>query len=362
MGTGTRFIFRLITVLGSLALFAAILSAAAYGGCRYYLFTPTDLLRRETLVIDTEASRNFKQIAHALEDQSLIRSAFAFRLLARFEGKDTQIKAGEYALSAAMTPQQILDMMVRGETIPRRATVREGMTVNEIGLVVEQAGIVDRASFEQALADPGLRQELGVEANSLEGYLFPETYNFRRNTQAHQVIRAMYSEFIRNWLPEWDGQAIALGMSRHQILTLASIVEKESGNFTEQPIIASVFHNRLKLNMRLQADPTVIYGIKDFNGDITRRDLQTETPYNTYIISGLPPGPIANPGLSAIKAVLFPADTRYLYFVGNGAGRHIFSESLNQHNDAVNRYQRTRQQLPAAEQLSRDDLNSGSAQ
>jgi UPF0755 protein len=150
----------------------------------------------------------------------------------------------------------------------------------------------------------------------------------------------MHEQLQRRWPVEWDARAAALGMSKHQIVTLASIIEKESGNFDEQPVIASVFHNRLRLNMRLQADPTVIYGIKDFNGNITKRDLQTETPYNTYVISGLPPGPIANPGISAIKSALYPAETKYLYFVGNGDGRHVFSESLDQHNDAVNRFQR----------------------
>jgi len=340
MGRGGRFILRLVKVLICVGLLGALVCAAAYRACTHYLLTPRDPSKVETVVFDTETVRGFRQMARALEEQGLIRNGFAFRMLARFEKKDTQIKAGEYALAPSMTPQQILDMMVRGDTIPHRATIREGMTINDIGAIFEQAGIVDRASFEQALADPALRQELGIKANSFEGYLFPETYNFRRNTQAHQVIRAMYDQLHKHWTPEWHAQAAVLGMSKHQILTLASIVEKESGNFDEQPIIASVFHNRLKLNMRLQADPTVIYGIKNFNGNITKRDLQTETPYNTYVIPGLPPGPIANPGLSAIKSTLFPADTRYLYFVGNGEGRHVFSENLDQHNNAVNRYQR----------------------
>jgi UPF0755 protein len=340
MGRVGRFIFRVVTVLASVGLLGALVCVAAYRAYTYYFLTPRDPSNIETVVFDTETARGLRQVARTLEEQGIIRSGLAFRMLARFEKKDTQIKAGEYALAPSMTPQQILDIMVRGDTIPRRATIREGMTISDISAIVEQAGIVDRASFEEALADPRLRQDLGIEAHSFEGYLFPETYNFRRNTHADQVIRAMYDQLHKHWTSEWDSQAARLGMSKHQILTLASIVEKESGNFDEQPIIASVFHNRLKLNMRLQADPTVIYGIKNFNGNITKRDLQTETPYNTYIIPGLPPGPIANPGFSAIKAALFPTDTRYLYFVGNGEGRHVFSENLDQHNDAVNRYQR----------------------
>lgn len=340
MSRGGSLILRFLMVLICAGFFGLLVCAAAYSACTYYLLTPRDPANTSTVVFDTETVRGFKQIAQKLQDQGLIRSGFGFRMLARFERKDTQIKAGEYALTPALTPQQILDMMVRGDTIPRRATIREGMTISEIVATFEQAGIVDRISFEQALGDVALRQELGIAASSFEGYLFPETYNFRRNTPAHYVIRAMYDQLHKRWTPEWDNQAALLGMSTHQILTLASIVEKESGNFDEQPIIASVFHNRLKRNMRLQADPTVIYGIRDFNGNITKRDLQTETPYNTYVIPGLPPGPISNPGSSAIKATLFPADTQYLYFVGNGAGRHVFSENLDQHNDAVNRYQR----------------------
>jgi UPF0755 protein len=150
----------------------------------------------------------------------------------------------------------------------------------------------------------------------------------------------MHEQLKKRWLSEWDSRVVELGMSQHSILTLASIIEKESGNFDEQPIVSSVFHNRLKINMRLQADPTVIYGIKDFNGNITKKDLQTETPYNTYVISGLPPGPIANPGITAIKAALYPAETKYFYFVGNGDGRHVFSETLDRHVEAVNMFQR----------------------
>jgi UPF0755 protein len=330
-----RLLLALLSLGGVLAL-----ACTAYFVFVFYFRAPRDPLAQETVVFDTEALNNFKQIAAELENRRLIRSSFAFRILARAQKIDTQVKAGEYALSPSMTPEQILDIMVRGEAIRRKATIREGMTLIEIGEVLEGAGIVSRAAFESALADGELLREERIEAASFEGYLFPETYNFRRNTQARQVIKAMHEQLNRRWAAEWSARAAQFGMSKHQVLTLASIIEKESGNFDEQPIIASVFHNRLRINMRLQADPTVIYGIKNFNGNITKRDLLTETPYNTYVINGLPPGPIANPGLAAIKAALYPADTKFLYFVGNGEGRHVFSEGLDQHNDAVNRFQR----------------------
>lgn len=315
---------------------------SCYWIVRYYALEPRDPLASTPVLFDTETASSFRAIAHNLEQQGFIRSSLAFRALGRLEKKDTQIKAGEYELSASMTPQAILDKMVRGEMLQRRATIKEGMTIREIATALEDAGIVDAPSIVKAAHDPALLQERGVSATSFEGYLFPETYSFRRNTPAKKIIAVMHEELQKRWLSDWAQRTQILGMSAHQILTLASIIEKESGNFEEQPVISSVFHNRLKYNMRLQADPTVIYGIKDFDGNITKRDLLTETPYNTYTITGLPPGPIANPGLNAIKAALYPADTNFLYFVGNGAGKHIFSETLNQHNDAVNRYQRGR--------------------
>jgi UPF0755 protein len=218
------------------------------------------------------------------------------------------------------------------------------MTIREISVVLEEAGIAKAQELQALAYDQYVTNEEGITASSLEGYLFPETYNFRRNTPARKIISVMREEFKKRWQPEWDERARSLNLSPHEIVTLASIIEKESGNFDEQPIISSVFHNRLKKGMRLQADPTVIYGIKNFNGNLTKLDLITETPYNTYTIDGLPPGPIANPGSAAIKAALYPADTQFYYFVGNRAGRHIFSQDLEQHNQAVNRYQRGRGQ------------------
>ncbi len=320
-----------------------VVAYSSYAAIRHYALEPRDLNSTSPrTVFDTEAATSFRGIAHNLEQQGFIRSSSAFRVMARLQKKDTLIKAGEYELSPAMTPQEILDIMVRGEMLQRRATIKEGMTIREIGKALEEAGIIAANDLYQAAHDPEALRARGVTATSFEGYLFPETYNFRRKTPAHKIVSTMHDELQKRWHQDWTQRTQIMGMTTHQILTLASIIEKESGNFEEQPVISSVFHNRLKQNMRLQADPTVIYGIKDFDGNITKRDLLTETPYNTYTITGLPPGPIANPGLSAIKAALYPADTNFLYFVGNGAGKHIFSETLAQHNDAVNRYQRGR--------------------
>lgn len=312
----------------------------SYRAVNYYFLEAANPADATQIAIDVTATKSLKQLAKELESKGLLRSEYSLRVIARLKKSDTLLKAGEYELSASMTPEEILNKMVRGEMVLRRVTIKEGMRASEIGPLLEAAGITSRSDFDNALNDSALQVELKLPAGSFEGYLFPDTYSFQRNTPAAKVIAAMKAQFDAKWQPEWDERVKALGRSKHELVTLASIVEKESGNVDEQPRIASVFFNRLRLGMRLQADPTVIYGIQNFNGNITKDDLLTATPYNTYVIPGLPPGPIANPGLSALAATLNPEQTSYLYFVGNGMGRHVFSESLTEHNNAVNQFQR----------------------
>jgi UPF0755 protein len=329
--------------LAIIALYIAIPIAAAlasYTAVERYLFAPLDPTTTTTSLFEVSPDKNFREVAASLEVNNYIKHRYAIRLLAKFQKKDTLVMAGEYEFSPAMGPQEILDAMVEGKMILRKITLREGVTLRDIGPILEEAGITQRALFDQTLNDRGFLEELKVPASSFEGYLFPETYRIQRNTPPKKIIQLLYNQLNAKWSPEWDARLGELQMTKHQILTLASIIEKESGNAEEQPIVASVFHNRLKIGMRLQSDPTVIYGIPNFNGNITKVDLQTPTPYNTYVIEGLPPGPIASPGLSAIKAALYPTETTYLYFVGNGKGKHIFSETLEQHNQAVNTFQR----------------------
>lgn len=323
-----------------------VVALGTYRALHFYFLDPLNPALTETKLVDATEQRSFKEIAKSLEDQGLIRSSRSLRLMARLQHKDTLVKAGEYEFSPAMSPQQILNKLVRGEMFTRKVTVKEGMTLADIGTALEQAGIIARNTFDAAARDADLLREEGIQGTSFEGYLFPETYQFPRNTTARKIIKTMHEQLVKRWSPEMTQRTQIYGYSQHQVLTLASIIEKESGNFEEQPVISSVFHNRLKLGMRLQADPTVIYGIPNFNGNITKRDLTTLTPYNTYMIDGLPPGPIANPGFTAIKAALFPTDTDFLYFVGNGEGKHVFSSTLSQHNEAVNQFQRGQQSSP----------------
>ncbi len=311
-----------------------------YTTLQAYFTQPADPSRSELTLIEIPENSRFKELAQQLEEKGILRSRWALIVIAKIQAKDVLIKAGEYQLSPAMTPLQILSAITEGKIFLRRFTVKEGMSIKEIGPLIEQVGILSNSEFQAALSDKTLLQSLSIAADSLEGYLFPETYQFPRGTKPQRIITAMAEQLNKIWEPAWNQRLQELQLTKHQLLTLASIIEKESGKVDEQPLIASVFYNRLRSGMRLQSDPTVIYGIPNFNGNITRADLDTPTAYNTYTIDGLPPGPICNPGKTAIQAALNPASTNYLYFVGNGQGRHVFSENLDDHNRAVNEFQR----------------------
>jgi UPF0755 protein len=280
------------------------------------------------------------RIALQLAEAGVIGDAERFARLTRWREATQKIKAGEYEFVTAATPGEILDRLIAGDVIKIRITIPEGFTLREIATRVASAGIGTTEQFLRAVRAPDRLQKLGVPGPSLEGYLFPETYTVTTTTTPEEVARAMVAQFERQLTPELLATANARGLDRHALVTLASIVQKEAGSDDEMPLIAGVFHNRLRKGMRLQADPTVIYGISNFNGNLTRRDLTTPTPYNTYTRAGLPPGPIASPGLAALRAAAEPAPTQALYFVARGNGRHEFNVTLEAHNRAVNRYQR----------------------
>ena len=233
----------------------------------------------------------------------------------------------------------MLDRLVAGDVVKIRITIPEGFTLREIASRVAANGVGTAGQFLQAANAPERLKKLGIPGESLEGYLFPETYTVTGTTSVDEVVRAMVLQFERQLTAELLLAARQRGLDRHALVTLASIVQKEAGNVAEMPLIAAVFHNRLRKGMRLQADPTVIYGIAGFDGNLTRRHLETPTPYNTYTQSGLPPGPIASPGLAALRAAAMPASSNALYFVARGDGRHEFSSTLEAHSRAVRRYQ-----------------------
>jgi len=315
------------------------------GGTALYLhqYATTPIGGSETsAVVWIKPGQRFSETIEQLQEAGLVNSSDKFRWIARVTGKDRRIQAGEYRLSTSMTPLGILDTLVRGRSLLHRVVIPEGLTLSRVGEIVEEAKLVSQAAFLEAASGPERLKALDIEGTTLEGYLFPETYDFPKGVAAEEVIQTMVDHFSSVFTPEWTERANEMGFTIHQVVTLASIVEKETGAPEERPVIARVFLNRLKRGMRLESDPTVIYGIADFNGNLTRKDLETPTPYNTYQIKGLPPGPIANPGRASIEAVLYPSDNPYLFFVSKNDGSHHFSSTLAEHNRMVRQYQRRR--------------------
>lgn len=280
------------------------------------------------------------EIAHRLESAGVVRNALLFRSWARWSGRDRGLQPGTYRFATAPEIPALLDRLAAGIP-PVEVTVPEGLTFREIAALVAARGLASVEELRCLATDPEFLLAAGVPGPQLEGYVFPDTYRFAPTASAGEILETMVRRFHDRFDADHHRRAAALRWTVNQVVTLASIVEKETGKPAERPLIAAVFANRLRLGMPLQSDPTVIYGIADFNGDLTRADLQRPTPYNTYVVRGLPPGPIANPGLAAIDAVLSPATSNALYFVSRNDGSHEFSDTLTEHNRAVDRYQRS---------------------
>ena len=319
-------------------IFLFIGVAGVYLNIVAYVKKPPNTPPVEQAVV-VQSGLGFKALSSLLYQKGMILHPVKFRLFARIKGYDKRIKAGEYLLSSAMTPEKILETMVDGKVYLHRLTIPEGYNLGQIAEAVETEGFTSEADFLKAATDPDLVHVKGIDAQTFEGYLFPDTYYFPRGVTPENIISIMVKRFRSVFTPEWEKQTKTLGMTIHQVITLASIIEKETAVADERPVISSVFHNRLKRNMRLESDPTVIYGIEDYNGNITRKDLAHPTPYNTYTIKGLPPGPISNTGAKAIEATLYPADTKFLYFVSRNDQTHHFSTNFKDHNRAVRKYQ-----------------------
>lgn len=321
--------------LGSVLIFSWIC-----GGIFYYMATHAVSEKSHLEIVDISPGMTLREISGFLEDRKLIRNAFSFQLLANLQKKQGQIQVGEYELSPSMTPKEILEKVTSGKTVLHAITIPEGYRITEIAALLAEQGLANRDEFIRQTQNKELIQSTGSPINSLEGYLFPETYHFSRNTSERKIIQSMLSTFKEQVsVLNFNNQPKSQNLTLHEIITLASLIEKETGVDEERKIISSVFHNRLKKNMRLQTDPTVIYAISDFDGNIRKKDLSIDSPYNTYKYAGLPPGPIASPGLKSIAAALDPDDTNYLYFVSRKDGSHQFSSSLMEHNRAVQKYQ-----------------------
>ncbi len=304
---------------------------------RSVFLLPANKKAKEEIYVVVEPGMTLSNIASRLKEKGVIRNAFGFRLLARLRKEDTKISAGEYSFLPSLTPKEVLTKLIEGETIKRVVTVIPGAVLDQIAQAISDSGVIEKTEILSALIAEA--QNFGVA--SLEGYLFPETYHFSKPITSKAIIEAMVKQGERLWTEEFASAAASLGYSRHEILTLASIIEKETPLKDEMPLVSSVYHNRLKKGMKLQADPTVVYGVKDFDGVIKKSDLSNPTPYNTYIFPGLPPGPIGAPSLDAIRAALYPATSNYLFFVADGKGGHRFSATYNEHRENVSDYRKT---------------------
>lgn len=325
----------------------ALISLATFLFLRQVFLSPKDSEATKVEIVEVAPGKPFSEVARALHDKEILRYAWSIELLAQIMKADRSIKAGEYEVTAAMSPRQILEKMITGDVVKRVVTLLPGMTIKELPRLVESQGLMAADEFGQALKDPQLLVRAGIAASSFEGYLWPESYQFSRPISAWDIIFRMMEEAEKRWVPEFSVRAEELRLTRHEILILASIIEKEAGNKEEMPVISSVFHNRLKKGMRLQADPTIIYGLENFDGNIRDADKENPHPYNTYVHLGLPPGPICNPGEAAIRAALFPTETTYLFFVADGSGGHAFSTTYGEHQEAVKRYLKWRAERDA---------------
>ncbi len=295
----------------------------------------------QEIIVSIPKGASLSQIGAILEDKGVISSKLVFKIVAFIRGEQRKIKAGDYALKAGADAGEVLDQLISGKTYMLSITVPEGYNIFQVADVFQQNGIVSKEEFLQVAQDPTFLKELGIDGSSVEGYLFPDTYSFRFSEKNHSknVIRRMVQRFEDVYDKYVKAEAEANGWTTAQVLTLASLIEKEARS-SEHALVSAVFHNRLKQNMKLQTDPTVIYGIKPMGAKITREDLNRKHPYNTYQNFGLPPGPIANPGKESLIAAVKPADVDYVYFVAKNDGSHQFSNSLKEHNKWVNLYQR----------------------
>jgi len=283
----------------------------------------------------------FAHVAKELERKGIVKSSLYLMVSGRLGGLDRKMQAGDYRLTDAMTPLAIMEKMASGVTDACRFTLPEGYSMFQAAELLEKQGIFGREEFLEACRDKALLADARIESATAEGYLYPGTYLIGFQMDERGLVTEMFREF-RKRTAGLDSEISASGLTIHQAVTLASIIEKEALSAEEKPLIASVFRNRLRIGMPLQSDPTAIYGVKVFGGTVTKGDLQRSSPYNTYRIKGLPPGAIGNPGIDSIKAVLKPAATDYLYFVSRKDGTHQFSRSLSEHNRGVSVFLKNR--------------------
>lgn len=342
-----------MTVAGSVKFFAKTFFFALFlvlivaGGVAYLLFHSDGEKEVTDLII--RRGMSLGQVAHTLHKEQVIAYPEVFKHLLTLTQGSSRVRAGEFRFKKSMRMIDALFVLYNDEPIVHQVTIPEGWTVRQVASILANAKLIDEQKFiGLALSKEGAAR-FNFSAPTLEGYLFPDTYAFSRVDGEDRIIERMVQRFKQKFANEFAEEIKAKGWTLERVVTMASIIEKETGSKGERELISSVFHNRMKKRMRLQSDPTTIYGIENFNGNLTKADLKRYSPYNTYTIPELPPGAIANPGYDALVSVLRPATTNYLFFVSNNQGGHIFSETYGQHSRLVNDYQKS----PVSRQLGR---------
>jgi UPF0755 protein len=296
-----------------------------------------------TKTVDIPSGAGFFRITEILHDAGLVKNRPFFWALAIGKGAAKKIKAGEYEFSGNMSPGEMIDKLIRGERKYYMVLIPEDLNAREIAQRLASFKLINEEEFIRLVTDTDFIHSLGLNEKSLEGYLFPDTYRLDRSMTTAGIIRILVNKFKEKMTPEITKRAEQRKMTVHKLIILASIIGKESSSATEKPLISAVFHNRMKLGMKLQSDPTTIYGLQENGNDVKTvlaRHLKSDSPYNTYRIKGLPLGPIANPGMDSIMAALYPANVNYLYFVSKNDGTHEFSTDLAGHQRAIQDYRK----------------------
>jgi len=323
----------------SVTLVAAALAFSAAASLYYFIIQPTPLFVPPRIV-SIDKGESMASAARRLSHAGVIRNSLAFILYAELTGQATRVKPGDYAFKGGEGVPEVLHHLVNGDFMAVTITIPEGMTVHQIGERLEAAGLVCDSLFDRAARNGTLAQALGLGVLGAEGFLFPATYRFSPLATSDQILAAMLERFYSVMTPRVEERMFELGMNARQLVTMASIIEKEARVPGERPIIAAVFYNRLALGMPLQSDPTAQY---NYAGEVepAAAAVRVASAFNTYTIPELPPGPIANPGLDSIQAALYPSHTGYLYFVARKDGTHIFSRSFREHQRAIEEVKRT---------------------
>jgi UPF0755 protein len=323
-----------------------MLATAVLGGAAWSYHRLTSSYRGFEAVevfVDLPPGISEMGIARRLTDAGVVRDPWTFRLAALMTGTDRRLQAGEYRFTGPATPFEVVSRLARGDVYAVSITFPEGLTIRDMAVIFERNGLGAVSDFETAAAQGSLAAPLDPEAPTLEGYLFPSTYTLPRRAGAAGTVRAMLAQFRKVFDERAREEAAAQQLTVREVVTLASLIEKETGRAEERALISAVLRNRLAQRMPLQFDPTVIYALMQagrWNGNLTKADLQFDSPYNTYRFPGLPPGPIASPGRASLDAALHPADVSYLYFVSRNDGTHVFSSTLGEHNRNVAKWQK----------------------